>query len=52
MTEPIEPNKKNNETESTEDETIIELKEEATEEPEGDEEIIDLLQAGEEPEST
>jgi len=49
MTEPNEPDKKNNETESTKDEAIIELEEEAAEGPTGDEEIIDLLQAAEEP---
>ena len=32
MTEPNEPDKKNNETESTKDEAIIELEEEAAEE--------------------
>lgn len=51
MTEPNEPDKKNNETESTKDEAIIELEEEAAEGPTGDEEIIDLLQAAEEPDS-
>ena len=48
MTEPNEPDKKNNETESTTDEAIIELEEEAAEGPKGDEEIIDLLEAAEE----
>ncbi|MBU0768518.1 MAG: hypothetical protein KJ687_05460 [Proteobacteria bacterium] len=52
MTEPNEQDKKNNETESTNDEAIIELEEEAAEEPKGDEEIIDLLEATEEQEPT
>jgi len=50
MTEPNEPDKKNNETESTNDEAIIELKEEITDARTGDEEIIDLLEAAEEQE--
>ena len=37
MAEPNEPDKKNNETESTKDEAIIELEEEAAEGPKGDE---------------
>lgn len=48
MTEPNEPDKKNNETESTKDEAIIELEEEAAEEPKGNEETIDLVDAVEE----
>ena len=52
MTEPNESDKKNNETESTKDEAIIELEEEAAEELKGDEEIIDLLEATEEQEPT
>jgi len=51
MTEPNEPDKKNNETESTKDEAIIELKEEIADARTGDEEIIDLLEATEEQES-
>jgi len=50
MTEPNEPDKKKNETESTTDEAIIELEEEAAGGPKGDEEIIDLLEAVEEQE--
>jgi hypothetical protein len=50
MTEPNEPDKKDNETESTNDEAIIELKEEITDARTGDEEIIDLLEATEEQE--
>lgn len=50
MTEPNEPDKKNNDTESTNDEAIIELKEEITDARTGDEEIIDLLEAAEEQE--
>lgn len=48
MTEPNEPGKTNNDTESTKDEAIIELKEEITDARTGDEEIIDLLEAAEE----
>ena len=51
MTEPNEPDKKNNETESTKDEAIIELKEEIADARTGDEEIIDLLESTEEHES-
>lgn len=50
MTEPNEPDKKNNETESTKDEAILELEEEITDARTGDEEIIDLLEATEEQE--
>ena len=45
MTEPNEPDKKNEETESTKEEAPIELKEETTDVQTGDEEIIDLLEA-------
>jgi len=48
MTEPNEPDKKNEETESTKEEAPIELKEETTDVQTGDEEIIDLLEAVEE----
>jgi len=51
MTEPNEPGKNNNETESTKDEAIIELKEEIADARTGDEEIIDLLEATEEQEA-
>lgn len=50
MTEPNEPDKKNDETETTNDEAIIELEEVVAEEPQGDEEIIDLLEPAEEQE--
>ena len=50
MTEPNEPDKKNEETESTKEEAPIELKEETTDVQTGDEEIIDLLEAVEEQE--
>ena len=50
MTEPNEPDKKNEETESTKEEEPIELKEETTDVQTGDEEIIDLLEAVEEQE--
>jgi hypothetical protein len=43
MTEPTKPDSKNNE-----DELIIELEEEAAEDPKGDEETIDLVDAVEE----
>jgi hypothetical protein len=48
MTEPNEPDKKNEETELTKEEAPIELKEETTDAQTGDEEIIDLLEAAEE----
>jgi len=46
-----EPDKKNDETETTNDEAIIELEEELAEDPQGDEEIIDLLEPAEETDS-
>jgi len=51
MTEPNEPDKKNNETESTKDEAILELEEEIKDVRTGDEEIIDLLEATEDREA-
>jgi hypothetical protein len=48
MTEANEPDKKNNETEITKDEVILELEEEAAEGPKDDEEPIDLVDVAEE----
>ncbi len=48
MTEANEPDKKNNETETTKDEVILELEEEAAKGPKDDEEPIDLVDVAEE----